>query len=305
MPTYMALSFDQKYLYLTNEVDNGQLVSFEIRRHGNNSIEMISLGKAPTNSKGPVHVAVTKDNRFVVVASYSVGSVTVMGVDNKGFAKNLVDHVEFSGGSHVVPGRQDGPHAHCIALSPDNNFLFVTDLGNDKVMQFKFDIATGKLSPNNPAFVSVRPGALPRHMAFHPNGKYLYLDTEQSNELIRYSYNSTTGTLQQLNKVKTTKTSGIFSAAVHVTKNGRYVLISNRYGQQDSIAVYSSNLKLVGNYPTVVGPRDFTIANDIVFVAGQDANGIDTFRLQSNGQLEHLAITQPFISKPQVLLPLN
>ncbi|EQC34131.1 hypothetical protein SDRG_08340 [Saprolegnia diclina VS20] len=306
MPTYMAVSHDSQFLYLTNEIDAGSVTSFRIARAGD-SVELKALGTAPTKSKGPVHVTVTKSGRFLLVASYSVGSITVLGVDGNGFANSVVDQVTFEGGAHVVPGRQDGPHAHCVALSPDNKFAFVTDLGNDKIMQFKFDAASGKLTPNAPAFVALGRGALPRHLAFHPNGRDLYLNTEQSNELIQFQFNATSGTLRQKKSVKTTtKASGVFTGALHVAPSGKHVLVSNRWGNDDSLVVFSADLtKRIGSYPTQASgaPRDFTIANGTVFVGNENTNSIDSFTLHANGQLTHHQGQATALFKPQVLLP--
>ncbi|OQS01626.1 hypothetical protein ACHHYP_00514 [Achlya hypogyna] len=307
MPTYMALSPNKRFLYLTNEVDAGQVVSLRLSRSGNDSVALTSLGKAPTKSKGPVHLTVTKSGRFVLVASYSVGSITVLAVNAKGFANQVVSQVVFSGGSHVVPGRQDGPHAHCVTLSPDNNYVFVSDLGNDKIMQFKFNSATGELAANTPAFVAVGAGAMPRHMAFHPDGSALFLNTEHSNELIKFAYDTQSGTLSQVKAVKTTQKTGVASGAVRVTTDGRFVVVSNRWGGDDSLVVFTAELAPVGTFPTTASgaPRDFILVGKTLFVANENANNIDAFRLQDNGELTRVKSAAPTISKPQVLLSLQ
>ncbi|EQC34167.1 hypothetical protein SDRG_08375 [Saprolegnia diclina VS20] len=308
-PTYLTVTQDRRFLYMTNEVDIGHVASFKIDDAGT-SLTLTPLGLAPTASHGPVHIAPTKSGWFVLIASYNIGSVTVMQVDANGFADRIAHQVVFSGGSHVVPGRQDGPHAHCVALSPNDDFVFVTDLGNDRIMQFAFDATTGYLTPNAVPYVDVGPGTLPRHMAFHPSGEYLYLTTEASNELKKYAFDPVLGTLTLVASVTTTSATGVLTGAIHVTSSGRFVLVSNRYGapaSDDSIVVYDTDtLAHVGTYRTSTwgGPRDFTITDDdFVYVTNENTNSIDTFQLMPDGELRHLPLSQPRPFHPQVIVP--
>ncbi|OQS05491.1 6-phosphogluconolactonase [Thraustotheca clavata] len=307
-PTYMTVTQDRKFLYMSNEIDFGHVSSFAINDL-DEKLTLQPLGLTPTNSDGPVHLVAAKSGKFVLIASYNIGSITVLSVDKNGFADRIVDQIVYSGGSHVVPDRQEGPHAHCVMLSLYDNHAFVTDLGNDKIMQYHFNPSTGKLTSNAVPFVYVGPGTLPRHMDFHPNGTILYLTTEYSNELKMYNYDPISGTLSLLKSVTTTKATGVLTGAIHVTSNGEYVLISNRYGvpvSDDSIVVYTSDLEYVGTYSTSMwgGPRDFTITDDgFVYITNENTNSIDTFRLQRNGQLKHLPLPQPSLFHPQVILP--
>jgi 6-phosphogluconolactonase len=50
-------------------------------------------------------------------------------------------------------------------------------------MIFKFDADQGTLVPNEPAFAQVKPGAGPRHIAFHPNGRWAYVINEMASTI--------------------------------------------------------------------------------------------------------------------------
>ena len=54
-------------------------------------------------------------------------------------------------GSSVNRERQEGPHAHCMVISPDNRFAYAADLGLDKVLCYRLDASQARLSPNAPA----------------------------------------------------------------------------------------------------------------------------------------------------------
>ncbi len=77
-----------------------------------------------------------------------------------------------------IDARQKGPHAHAVVISPDNRFLFVPDLGLDKIFIYRLNPAKATFEPNNPAYVSVNPGLGPRHFAFGAGANFAYLVCE-------------------------------------------------------------------------------------------------------------------------------
>ncbi|RHY41549.1 hypothetical protein DYB38_010981 [Aphanomyces astaci] len=332
-PTYFALSNDQKYLYVTNELGNGRLTAFRVRRDNNDGgnrdgdnhgglnceddsndeddnkdkLSLDLLGSTATNTKGPVHVVLTNDNKYAIVASYSDGSVVVFKLNQNSTVGEIVDKVQFKGGAASY-GTQSGPHAHCVALSKDNSYLYVTDLGNDKIMQFKLN--KGKLTANG--FVDTGRGTLPRHLAVHPNGDVIFLITERTNELVRYEVQSN-GQLDKPETVKTSEKKGKqYGAAVHVTKDGKFVLVSNRglgnsQNSENNIVVFdAASLERVstGLLPVGAYPRDFTISDDnIVYVGNQHTNNLVSFHLLENGTLVSTR-NNVAVPKPVVLLTL-
>ena len=86
-----------------------------------------------------------------------------------------------------------GPHPHAIDVDPTNRFVFVPDLGLDKVLAYRFDSAAGTLAANHPRDLATSPGAGPRHIAFHPNGKWAYVINELDSTVIALRYDSQTG----------------------------------------------------------------------------------------------------------------
>ncbi|ETV65458.1 hypothetical protein H257_17824 [Aphanomyces astaci] len=327
-PTYFALSKGHKFLYVTNEVEKGTLTAFRVRRNNHDdddnceddsddedddkeetsnedTLSLDFLGATATNTKGPVHLVLTNDNKYAIVASYDDGSVVVFKLNQNGTVGEIVDKVQFTGGAGVVPGRQEGPHAHCVALSKCNSYLYVTDLGNDKVMQFKLN--KGKLTANG--FVATGPGTLPRHLAVHPNSRDIFLTTEFTNELVRHEVQPD-GQLVKKAVVKTSALTGDqYSAAVHVTKDGKFVLVSNRGlgANENNIVVFdAATLERVSTGPLRAGafPRDFTISDDnIVYVGNQLTSDLVSFRLLKNGTLVPTG-TNVAVPRPVVLLTL-
>ena len=93
---------------------------------------------------GPCHLIVDKEGEHVFSPrNYGGGSVVVLPIDEKGRLGEPTDFIQHKGKSKN-PSRQEGPHAHCVALDAANRFAFVCDLGLDKVMIYKYDARGGQ-----------------------------------------------------------------------------------------------------------------------------------------------------------------
>jgi 6-phosphogluconolactonase len=126
------------------------------------------------------------------------------------------------------------------ALSNDNRFGLVADLGLDEVLIYRFDAVHGTLAPNNPPLAKLPPGSGPRHIAFHPNGKVVYVISELANTLSVFGFDRTTGALHQVQILSTLPPGfkGANAAAeVQINRVGGVLYGSNR--GDDSIAVFS------------------------------------------------------------------
>jgi 6-phosphogluconolactonase len=190
--------------------------------------------------------------------------------------------------------RQEAPHAHAIAMSPDNRFAIVTDLGLDQLLVYPFDGSSGTLAP--PRIINTDPGAGPRHLVFSSNGKFLYVINELSSAITVYSYAPRDGAMTPLQKMSTlpsgfagSNTAG--EVAVH--PSGRFLYASNR-GDDNSIAVFAvdsgkGTLALVEQIPTAgKTPRNFAIdpSGEWLLAANQDSNTVVTFRInRESGRL--------------------
>src|SRR5262249_56574492 len=89
------------------------------------------------------------------------------------------------------------PNAHSILPDAANRFVLVPTLGNDRVNQFAFDAATGKLTPTASPAAETRPKAGPRHLVFHPDGKLVYVNGETDGNVYVFDYRSAAGELVQ------------------------------------------------------------------------------------------------------------
>ena len=157
-----------------------------------------------------------------------------------GEASAFVQHV----GSGVNRERQEGPHAHWIETTPDNRFAIAVDLGLDELLVYRFDARKGSLTPNNPPYAKLDPGAGPRHLAFSPNGKFAYVVNELQSTITAFAYDARKGELQRLKTVSTLPkdfSGNNDTAEIKVHPSGKFLFASNR--GHDTIALFSINSK--------------------------------------------------------------
>jgi 6-phosphogluconolactonase len=199
------------------------------------------------------------------------------------------------------PERQATPHAHGVALSPDNKFALVAEHGIDQVMVYRFDAARGMLTPSNPPSFKTPPSRAPRHVVFHPNGKFAYVVNELAGSLTAFAFSAADATLRELQTVSTTPqgfTGGNTGAEVVIDKDGRFVYTSNRGPETIGVfAIDSANgtVSLVEHTPTGgKTPRNIALdpTGSFMFAGNQASNNLAVFRvdaktgrLTSTGQL--------------------
>ena len=247
---------------------------------------LAAAGSRSSAGLAPAHLALYGD-ALVLVANYESGSVAAYAVDEQGGLGDLVGHVQHSGSS-VDPDRQTGPHAHMIGVDPKTGRVLVPDLGLDAVLSYQVSEA-GELSERAAERIVTRPGAGPRHLAFHPDGQHLFLLNEIDSTLMalrrdgtRFIQTDLTSTLPE------SCTDHSEAAAVRVSATGRHVFVSNR--GFDSIAMFrldpaSGKLTLEHVEPTRGGePRDIcqTPDGEYLLVANQDTHSIVSFAIDED-----------------------
>src|ERR1035437_9220695 len=296
-PSFVALQPNGHFLYAVNEVGNykgpnsGGVSAFAID-HATGKLTF--LNEVPSRGADPCYIIVDQAGKYVLVANYTGGSVAVFPVlaDGKlGEASGFVQHT----GKGTNPERQEGPHAHSIDLSPDNRFAMVDDLGLDELLVYKFDGAKGSLTPNDPPFAKVDPGAGPRHFVLRPDGKFAYVIAEMGHTVTVFSNDAASGKLQPIQTITTLPkdfTGRNDDAEIRVHPSGRFLYASNR--GDDSIAIYAiDNTKgtLTQVAITHTGgkePRNFEIdpSGTLLLAANQKSDNIVVFRIdQKTGLL--------------------
>ncbi|MDT5120901.1 MAG: 6-phosphogluconolactonase [Acidobacteriota bacterium] len=288
-PSYLALDARRRYLYAVNEVDefagrkSGAISAFAVDQQTG---ALRFLNQQPSLGGSPCYVSLDKSEKFVLVANYVGGNVSVFPVRSDGSLGEAAD-MKQDQGSGVNKERQEGPHAHCILPDQSGRHVYACDLGTDRIMIYRFDSQAGKLTPNEQPWVQVTAGAGPRHLTFHPGGKYAYVMNELNSTVTAFAHDSAQGTLKELPSISALpedfkgQNTG---ADIHLSPDGKFLYCSNR--GHDSIAAFgvdaaSSRLSFIAHTPTGgKTPRNFAIdpTGNFLLVANQNSDTIVIFR---------------------------
>jgi 6-phosphogluconolactonase len=253
------------------------------------------LNRRSSRGAGPCHLALDASGRHIVVANYYSGSVAVLPIIAGGYLGESSEFVQYEGhGTH--PTRQKAPHAHCATFDPTGRFVYVCDLGSDKVYCYRFDGENGKLLPNDPAMVSTTPGAGPRHIVFRPDGRFAYLINELNSTITVFSVVPMSGRLTELQNISTLPTDfeGPNTAAgIALHPTGNFLYATNR--GHNSVVVFKVDreegvLKHIAHQDTLgKTPRHFDIdrSGAIMAITNQDSGNILVCRMsEGDGRLK-------------------
>jgi 6-phosphogluconolactonase len=287
-PSWVLIHPSGKFAYAANEAGKeSSITAFSVDA---NSAKLTQLNQLPALGGDPCHLSFDKTGKYLFAANYSSGNVVVFPILPDGRLGEHTANVKDAGTQGPNKKRQEGPHAHWVQVSPDNRFVFVSDLGLDAILSYRFDATKGTFTPNDPPSAKLAPGAGPRHVAFSPNGKYVYVVSELNSTVTAFSYDPAKGSLQSLQVVSTLPSDfhgRNDTAEIVVHPDGKWLYASNR--GHDSIAVFSidpatGKLQSAGDFPTQgKEPRHFTLdpTGQYLLAENQNSNSIVVFRIDS------------------------
>lgn len=304
-PSFLAIHLNRggRVLYAVNELENGAVSAFAIDRATG---ALTRLNEQPSEGGGPCFVSVDRSGRVALVANYAGGSVALLPIQANGAlapAAQVVQHT----GTGPNAQRQEAPHAHCILPDPANRFVLAADLGADRVFVYRLDLDGTSLLRVAGGDAVMRPGAGPRHLAFHPRLPLVFVANELDSTVATLRFDAERGTLSPegtLSTVPGAWTGTNYPADIHVAANGRTLYVSNR--GHNSIAVFSvtdsTGALALEQVISTAGdwPRNFSLdpTERWLLVANQRSNSVVAFgRDPASGTLtptpQRLALPSP------------
>lgn len=288
-PSFLVVHPNGQWLYAVSEVKQDQdgipgAVWAFCRTDESWSLE--PLNQQSSGGDWPCHLTINATGEWLLVSNYASGTVSVLPILADGALGEITDRIQHHGRGPNAE-RQEGPHAHSAIFTPDQRFAIVADLGMDALLLYKFDAAAGRLYEHR--HTSTRPGAGPRHMAFHPNGKHLFVANELDNTVAMYNYDAASGELHEQQSVKTLPPDVLENtvADIHVSPVGNHVYVSNR--GHDSVTSFKieadGRLTCIAHHSSMGrGPRNFAFApaGQFLLVANQQSSELIVLPIQND-----------------------
>jgi 6-phosphogluconolactonase len=301
--SYLYQSRDGEYLYAISEV-----YDYEGREDG--CLNVFATGdslahrqECSSTGKGPAYIRIDQSGRWLFCVNYTEGNLAVYPVRENGNLGSVNQSIQLEGhGPDTV--RQESPHPHSIVPSPDNRFVYVADLGTDRIRGYHFNTTEGTLRHDDALDLKTTPASGPRHFTFHPNSAFAYFVQELSSEVSVCRFDPTTGNLS-LVQTLTTLPEG-YSGISHcselcVSQDGRHLYVANR--GHDSIACFEvqpHGRLIATGHTDCLGqiPRHICLSPDdqYLLVANQESHEVVSFRRDATTGKLHS--TQQMIAIP-------
>ena len=220
-PSYLAASPDGRYLMAASEnLDEGGAIHVYTREKDGT---LLPLGVMHSHGLATCHVCVTRDN-VVCAASYLSGSIVVY-PQPLAAAPQIIQYE----GTGPDRSRQEASHPHQVVVSPDSRWLYVPDLGADRIWIHALE--AGGVFPATDRFVTTPAGCGPRHLVFHPTLPCAYLIGELNAHVLTCSWDRVSGQLHLLDEQPSLPPDWRgqpSAAAIRIHPSGKTLHVSNR-----------------------------------------------------------------------------
>lgn len=279
-PSFLTVSPTNNVLYSVNE--DGDKSNVSAFKYVPATGKLSLLNKKDAEGADPCYII--NDDKNVIVANYTSGSIAVFGKKHDGSLTDAKQVIKLTGSS-INKDRQQSAHIHTVYFSPDKKYVFATDLGSDKIYMYSYNPGGGDKALTLKDTINVKPGSGPRHLVFNPNGIFMYLLQEIDGTLTAFSYMNDKLTVIQETSVVAKDFIGTNSAAdIHLTADGRYMYATNR-GTANTISVFkvhsNGKVNVVQTMSTMgIGPRNFVIdpTESLILIANQTTNNVVIFK---------------------------
>ncbi|CAN5392435.1 beta-propeller fold lactonase family protein [soil metagenome] len=267
----MVISADKRMLHAALRSQPYRVASFAIDP---SSGRLKKVGEASL-ADSMANIDLDRSGRWLLAASYGGHKITVNAVEKDG---------------RIGAVRQlimTGPNAHAIHADASNRFVFATSLGGDTLSSWRFDAATGGLSPNDIPSIMIAPKSGPRHFLWDAPQRHLYLLCELDASLYVYDYDAGNGRLREVQRSSALPPGFAgkpWAADMHLAPDGRHLYASER--TSSTITTFavdgtSGQLTALGQTPTEKTPRGFAIdpSGRYLIAAGQESHHVIVYAI--------------------------
>ena len=304
-PSYFCFSDKTGIFYVINEVrefmgeSGGGLSTF---RYDEEKVSFEKLNEMLIPYPGPCYISMSADSGHLFIANYPNGSVAVVRLNDSGIPETITDTILY------VKEQPNRSHAHMILHDPAGRYVYVTDLGLDRIVVYDFDNKEGKLNQLENGITTLPRRSGPRHFAFNNDGSRLYVINELSSTMMVFGV----GEGQELKLLQTLPTKkddmvkNNSTADVHLSEDGKFLYGSNR--GENTIVTFKvlpdGQLETAGH--TSCGgdwPRNFALdpSGKYLISGNQKSDQITVFRINKRTGLPMKAVDSARVKMPVCL----
>ena len=281
--SHTAISKNGKFLY---SIEDEGVAVFKRDENG----DLIRINRVSIDGMRGCFLATDVDGKYLYVAGYHDGKVTVVHTRRDGSLGRIMDGVYHKGLGSVAE-RNFRPHVNCVRPTPDNKYLCAVDNGIDQVKIYRINKRQHKLELVDILRCPRESG--PRIIRFSADGRFAYILFELSNEIKVYSYDGSGSTpeFELLQSVSTLRKpndeDAIHNAAsgLALAPDGRHLFCTT--AGENSVSMYEIdaetgllekkfNLPISGDYPKAI---DFFPDNQHIMSLNHESNTITTFEV--------------------------
>jgi len=304
-PSYFCFSDKHSLIYALNEVMNfrgnfgGGLTTL---RYDIKSGQAEKLNEMLIPYAGPCFISMSPDSGYLFIANYPNGSVAVVKLNESGIPQSITDTILF------VKEEPDRSHAHMILSDPSGKYIYVTDLGLDRILRYDFDTQTGKLSLTENGITDLPKRSGPRHFVFNSDGSKLYVINELGSTMMVFSTEGQKGLtlLQTLPTPRKEYLNNNYCADIHIGRDGKYLYGSNRGDNtivvfrisDDGLLNLAGHVECGGNWP-----RNFVIdpTGKFLLVGNQKSDQISVFKINKKTGIPEGPVATASVKMPACL----
>ena len=304
-PSFFCFSGKGKLIYAANEVSSfngkkgGGITTLE---YNDDFTQIKKVNEISVPDGSPCYISISPGNDFLFVANYTGGSIAVFKLDERGIPKTLCDSITFKG----ISGKTS--HAHMISFDPAGKFIYLTDLGLDRIMTYSLDKVSGKLKPLSENGISLPDGTGPRHFVFNRDGSKMYVIGELKSTVTVFNVKKS-GDIEPVQTISalSEEYKGTNSSAdIHIGKSGEFLYGSNR--GENSIVTFrigTDGLLTVAGRTSCGGdwPRNFIIdpSGQYLLVGNQRSGNISILVIENKSGIPSKAVQQVNLNSPVCL----
>ncbi|ERM81482.1 hypothetical protein P872_10200 [Rhodonellum psychrophilum GCM71 = DSM 17998] len=290
-PSYLEFHNNGSFLYAANRQgikrssDEGSVSGYKIDQK---SGKLKPIHTKASGGISPCHLSVDPFGEFLYISHYASSHVSMFPIKKNGRLGKQSFSMQLQGSS-IHPQRQSSAHTHSVIPDPSGRFVYISDLGTDKILQFEVDRKNKGLKLSTAVSTAVLPGSGPRHFQLHPHAPLAFSVEELNSTLAVYEIDSRSGRLNFLDReamLVSEEASALENTAADlaISPDGRFVYASNR--GLDNIVIYAvdaskkqiqyvGQIKSAGEHPRGIAMDSL---GEFLFVTNRDSDNLVIFK---------------------------